>query len=94
MYDLLVLPPAMDEIEEASDWYSEQSDRLAREFNDQVLFQLERIRQHPRLYPERFDDLRVSLMKRFPFKILFEVDDAARLIVILSLSHHKRNKPY
>lgn len=94
MTDLLVLSPALDEIEQAADWYKKINKELSKAFVAKIYAQLERIQQHPRLYPERFDDLRVALVRRFPYKILYEYDDRADLVVILSVSHHKMNKPY
>ena len=48
---LRVRPEAAQDLEDAAAWYEEQSRGLGQEFLDEVRRALERVAEHPELYP-------------------------------------------
>ena len=87
-YRLLVKAEAIRDMTEAFDWYEEKRTGLGTEFLDEVKTCYDRITRDPQLYPSHHDQ-RVAVMHRFPYKIVFEVEESA--VVVYAVYHHKRD---
>lgn len=66
---------AAKEFEDAIEWYELQPDGLGERFRNAVVGQINKIRVHPRWYLIDDRDIYKAYVSKFPFKILFTIDD-------------------
>ena len=86
-------PEARAEFKEATLYYSEKSRTLAAAFYAEIEYAIEGIAQNPLLYNVVDDeDVRRCLTKRFPYAILYTIDD--HYILILAAMHCSREPSY
>lgn len=83
-------PAIADELEEIRDHYESCSPGLGRDFVDEFERQILTIAAMPTRWMVANGDIRRSLMRRFPYVILFRIvgDDAIRVTVV---KHEKRH---
>lgn len=86
---LLVLPQAESDLETAFYWYESQKTGLGVYFIQHVENGISRIQKNPLLYPVEYRQTRKHLIKRFPFKIFYMIDNDT--IIILAVLHSKRD---
>lgn len=82
---LLVRPEAEQDLASARDWYDGKSGGLGGEFLDAIaaaMRELERNPEMPRLY---FRNFRRLLLRRFPYKIFYQV--IGERVVIFRVLH-------
>jgi len=68
-------PEARAEFKEATLYYSEKSYSLGLAFYTEVEYAIERIVENPVLYRVIDEDVRRCLTKRFPYAILYSIED-------------------
>ena len=79
------------EIEDAKEYYNLQKPTLGDTFKNDVKRSLESIKEFPNLYPNITNDLKRTLLHRFPYSIFYAVTN--NTILILSVAHQHR-KPF
>jgi toxin ParE1/3/4 len=84
-------PAIADELEEIRDHYEVHSPGLGRDFVDEFERQILTIAAMPTRWMVASGDVRRSLMRRFPYVILFRIvaDDTIRVTVV----KHERRHP-
>lgn len=87
-YRLIIRSEAELDIQDAFEWYEAQTPGLGSEFIRAVDACLSGIGRNPLVYPEIYQKARRSLTRRFPYGLLFVVEQD--LIVILACFHGKR----
>ena len=85
-------PEARVEFKEATLYYSEKSRSLASAFFSEVEYVIERIVENPLLYRVIDEDVRRCLTRRFPYAILYCIED--HYILILAVMHCSREPSY
>jgi plasmid stabilization system protein ParE len=86
------LPPAEEEMTEASLFYEAASTGLGSNFLDDVSRVVERLREHPYLGQTVAPNLRKTLLHRFPFSLIYSVE--ADQILIIAVAHYGRRPDY
>ncbi len=86
---LIIRRKAEAELTEAFDWYEAQVAGLGSDFLLCVDAVLNAIQRNPEQYPVVHRTIRRALTRRFPYKILFVVEE--RTIAVLAVFHVKRN---
>jgi len=86
------LPPAEEEMTEASLFYEAASTGLGSNFLDDVTRVIERLREHPYLGQTVASNLRKTLLHRFPFSLIYSVE--ADQILIIAVAHYGRHPDY
>ncbi len=89
MIDITIRPKALKEIEEAWQWYEKQRDGLGDDFVLCVEESLEKISREPELYPFVHKKIRRTLIRRFPYGILYFIEK--NMIVVVGVFHGSRN---
>lgn len=89
MVDVVFHPGAEDELKEAILWYGNQQKGLDIEFVRCIDDAIQKIKRNPGLYPIEFENYRKKVVRRFPFKIIYEIMDDH--IYILAVFHSRRN---
>ena len=84
-------PAVADELEEIRDYYEDKSPGLGKRFVDELEQQLLSIAAMPSRWMIVRDDVRRSLLKRFPYVILFRVIDDE--IIRVTVVKHERRHP-
>ena len=86
---IIVRPEAEVEVQQAFNWYQEQSEGLGLEFVRAIDACLSGIKRDPFAYTTvKVPNVRRALMRRFPYALFYLVDDEA--IVVLAVFNVKR----
>jgi plasmid stabilization system protein ParE len=90
-YRLDARPEVSTDILEAADWYESRQPGLGADLVREVRQTIRSLRVNPLLYRIRHARYRVRwvLLHRFPYRIVFVVDD--EVITILAVTHAKRH---
>jgi len=90
MYTSIILPLAKQDIREAALWYNSQSAGLGKRFTAEVRERVLFIRQNPKAFVVRYDDVRTAVLNIFPFMIHYIIDEPNKTVVIISVFHTSR----
>jgi toxin ParE1/3/4 len=85
-------PEAEEELHAAIEHYEERQDGLGYDFSIEVLAALQNVVAHPLAWPVVEDGIHRCLINRFPYGILYAVEDAS--IFILAVMHLRRSPGY
>ncbi|MEO5650407.1 MAG: type II toxin-antitoxin system RelE/ParE family toxin [Ginsengibacter sp.] len=91
MYPFIYSPVALIEYKDAVTWYKERSAKAAEDFVKQVKEKLDKICHSPFRYPETYNHFRETLLKKYPYSLIYSVDENKKMIIVTSVFHHKRN---
>jgi plasmid stabilization system protein ParE len=86
---LIVNPEAEADLADAKTWYDGQRPGLGDELLECVEDVFDRLRQSPTLYAKVFQDLRLALVRRFPYAVLYRVDEDQ--LTVVAVYHTRRN---
>jgi len=92
MTDVVFLPPAEEEMIAAARYYESQSPGLGSAFLDEVEQATNGLAAHPQAAPVVRNGIRRRLLTRFPFGLLYQVEDTR--IVIIAVMHLRRRPGY
>ena len=84
-----VRPEAQNDIREAARWYEDREAGLGVRFLSEVRTSLQRIADHPLMFPVIEEGVRRALLHRFPYSLYF-VNERDALAVIAVLHQHRR----
>lgn len=90
-YSYLISPITADEYEEAFTWYEERSVIAADSFIVAVQNAIQAACNDPYRYRNTYKKLRELTLKKYPFNLIYYIDEERQRIVIVSIYHHKRN---
>ena len=85
-------PEARSEFNEATVYYSEKSPSLASAFYTEIEDAIGKIVENPELYRVIDEDIRRCLTRRFPYAILYTIED--NYILIVAVMHCSREPSY
>ncbi|HKV33987.1 MAG TPA: type II toxin-antitoxin system RelE/ParE family toxin [Pyrinomonadaceae bacterium] len=87
-------PEAENDIIEIAAWYDSRSAGLGDKFAEEVLSVLDELTTNPflhcRLHPHK--NIRWRYPKSFPYRVIYEVLDAERIIVVAAVLHAARHE--
>lgn len=87
---LVVNPLAEADLAEAREWYEAQRPGLGDELLENVEEVFDRLRRFPALYARMFQDVRVALIRRFPYAVAYRlVNDQITVVAV----YHTRRDP-
>ena len=89
---VLFLEIAEQEFYDSQDYYEEQQTNLGDKFKSEVYNTLKRIRKFPNMFVKVNKDIRKCIINKFPFNILYSIEDDS--ILIIAIAHHHRNPDY
>ena len=88
-YRVAIRPEAEDDLKEAFFWYEDKRQGLGYDFLLQVEAGLRFIERNPKVFPPEYKGTRKYLVKRFPYKIIYLLEEER--IIILAVIHIKRS---
>lgn len=83
---------AREEISTAYQWYEGQQAGLGERFLEYLESKASFIQNNPRAYPLKHDYLRLALIDKFPFLLVYEL--AKGKVIIYHVFHTSRNPEY
>ncbi len=89
---LTILKIALDDLENALNWYESQSEGLEQRFSKDMNERLAFIKTYPEASPIRIKTFRGAQLKKFPYTIYYDFDEGQNLVRVVSVLHNKRNK--
>ncbi|WP_152269171.1 type II toxin-antitoxin system RelE/ParE family toxin [Agriterribacter humi] len=84
-------PIAANEYEKAFDWYEEKSSIAADGLIVAVQDAITAICANPNRYRNTYKNLHEIALKKYPYNLVYYIDESRKLITITSLYHHKRD---
>jgi len=91
VYTIVFRKRALREYLEALKWYKDQSLQAAENFVLIVDYALNGVAKNPYSYRNCFEHFYEVKTKKYPFVVVYFVDEANGKIVITTLFHQKRN---
>lgn len=90
-YQYIFDPRAADEYEEAFNWYEQKSVIAADNLIMAVQDAITAIRTNPYRYRNTHKNLRELTLKKYPYNLIYFIDENKKLVTVISLYHHKRH---
>ena len=89
-YAVVIEPRALDEIQEAIDYYNLISPRLGEKFYAELDSYFETLARSPK-FQVRYKDIRCVPLKTFPYMIHFRIDEIEMEVLIEAIINCNRN---
>jgi plasmid stabilization system protein ParE len=86
------LSAAEEEMSEAAEFYEAATVGLGRDYLDDIEQVIYTLRIHPEIGTPLGGELRRMLLHRFPFSLIYSVENDA--ILIVSVAHHRQRPGY
>jgi toxin ParE1/3/4 len=91
LYQLLITPAALLDVEDAIAYYSSKEESLGEKFASVVDAGLQQIARFPQAYGYRYKNIRGKFLQRFPYLILFQIDEINRTIQVVRIFNTYHN---
>lgn len=89
-FSLVIDPKAIEDIQQAIDYYDEQQVGLGERFEATLNKHLLSLRKNP-FFSLRYDQVRCLPLKKFPYMLHFTVDEENSLVTIRAVFHTSIN---
>jgi plasmid stabilization system protein ParE len=91
-WEVVARPQAQIDIIEAADWYDSHSPGLGDEFIEAILVVFDSLETSPLLHCRRHPTKNIHWRypKRFPYRVIYEVIEARKLVIIAAVLHAAR----
>lgn len=83
-YKIVISPEAEKEIDHTFEYYAEFSKSAGKSFKKQLLDSYKKLRLNP-FYERRYLNVRVLPFPKYPYIILFRIDELKKTVYILSV---------
>jgi toxin ParE1/3/4 len=90
-YSYFFDPVAADEYEEAFSWYEKRSFLAADNFIIRAQEAIAAACADPFRYRSGYKNFHEIPLKKYPYQLIYYVDEIKKIIVIVSIFHHKRH---
>ncbi|RYY34840.1 MAG: type II toxin-antitoxin system RelE/ParE family toxin [Sphingobacteriaceae bacterium] len=90
-YSLRIREEASAEFTEAYVWYEEKQDNLGERFLNELQKKLQYILKSPHHYQTIHNEFRHAVIERFPFVIIFQIDEEFKEVLLIAIFHTSRN---
>lgn len=91
LYQVIFSSKALQDVEEAASWYEEQKQGLGMEFTLKLEEAVNLLKNNPEVYRRVELEIRKIPLKKFPYAIFYEIEEAAQEVGIIAVIHNKRN---
>jgi len=92
VFKVELLFQAENELSDSYDWYEKQQIGLGDKFFNEINHYLNLLENNPYHFPVKYsDDLHSISVRKFPFLIIFWVDDINQTVFVVSVFHTSRN---
>lgn len=86
-------PEVERDVRDAADWYDSKELGLGAAFVDEVIRVFDALAENPLLHSRRHatKHIRWRYPARFPYRVIYEVDEADRIVVVAAVLHAARD---
>ncbi len=84
-------PEALQEIQQAVDYYNKVSVGLGRRFKQNLLDTIKATKKNPAYNSFRFDEVRFAVVKKFPYAVHYTIDQDNRVVKIETVLAFSQN---
>ena len=92
-WEVVARPQVEDDITDAAAWYENQRAGLGEEFIDELVTLFDALAINPllncRQHPTK--NIRWRYPKRFPYRVIYEVIEDSKIVIIAAVVHAARN---
>jgi plasmid stabilization system protein ParE len=90
---VVIRPEVEQDVAEAAGWYDLQQPGLGAEFREEVIRVFDALAANPLLYCRRHPckNIRWRYPDRFPYRVIYEVQEAGKLVVVAAVLHAARH---
>lgn len=92
MYRIILLLPAVHDMETTDRWYEEKQADLGSHFKNNTLAAIEKIKSDKIGYTQLYNGLSRVFVKRFPYVVYFKKDTKRMEIIVFGVLHVKQSK--
>jgi hypothetical protein len=78
---------AQKEISESWNWYEDRQPGLGDRFVKEVINRISEIELYPERYPNRYKTYKETLIKTFPYLIIYRINKRKKIIRVVSVFH-------
>jgi hypothetical protein len=89
-YAVVLSPDAINDIDNAVEYYNQLSEGLGFEFTDTIDAYFKKIAALPTASAIRYDNIRVKPINTFPFTIHFTISDPTTVIILRIFNTHQK----
>lgn len=82
---------AAQDLREICDWYDDQTLGLTDKFLDELQILIEKIAENPEHFAEKESGARMALLRRFPYKVFFMVNERHAKVRVIAVIHRARS---
>jgi len=82
---------AIQDLREICDWYENKSAGLSDRFLDALQLTIDQIADNPQRFLEKEGGARMALLRKFPYKVFYMVNEAKRTVRVVVLMHRARH---
>ena len=92
---VIIRERAEGDLREARDWYERQKTGLGQEFLTEIRITFQLLLDDPKRYPDYYRGFRRVLMRRFPYKLFYRLEEDQIMVFRILHSHrdHARLLP-
>ncbi len=90
-YSYILLEAAQEEYELSVKWYIIKSEQSAVKFIESIDVTLESICDYPTRWRNKYKNFFELGVKKYPFTIIYTIDNQNKLIIVHSIFQHKMN---
>ena len=92
-WTVVVRPEVEQDVAEAAAWYESQQEGLGTEFREEVIRVFDALAVNPLIYCKRHPrkEIRWRYPERFPYRVIYEVEEAEKIIVVGTVLHAARH---
>jgi len=91
VFNVELVSIAEDELSEAFNWYENQGTDLGNRLFKEINHLLKIIEGNPFYYPVKYPgEIRSASLSKFPYLIIYWVDEANNNVIVLSIFHTSR----
>ena len=84
-FTVIFSPLALDDIEQAVAYYEKQQTGLGKRFAAQLQLTLNATKRNPFFASLRYDDIRCTAIKKFPYLVHYHIDQTQFLVTIIAI---------
>ena len=86
-------PEAANDVIEIADWYDSRAEGLGDRFIDEFLAVLDALSKNPLIHSRRHPhkDIRWRYPKSFPYRVIYEVIEQEKMVVVAAVLHAARH---
>ena len=84
-FTVIFSPVAIDDLEQAVDYYEEKQTGMGKRFATQLQLTLNTIKRNPFFATVRYDDIRCASIKKFPYLVHYHINEDELLVTIIAV---------